>query len=90
MANRAKPCQSATPAPQQPAAFYQLHALLGTVRQLARHEDEICTLLAEIERRGKVSASIERELVALLGNLPVESLHHEVAALSRTLERRAA
>ena len=89
MAKRAKPCQSATSAPDQPAAFYQLHALLGTVRQLARHEDDLCALLADIERRGRLTASTERELSTLLGNLPVDSLLQELAALWRTLERAA-
>lgn len=89
MAKRAKPCQSATPAPDQPAAFYQLHALLGTVRQLARHEDDLCALLADIERRGRLTASTERELSTLLGDLPVDSLLQELAALWRTLERAA-
>lgn len=89
MANRAKPCQSATPAPHQPVAFYQLHALLGTLRQLARHEDDLCALLADVEQRGRLTASAEGELSALLGNLPVDSLLQELAALWRTLERAA-
>ena len=90
MANRAKPCHSATPGPNQPTAFYQLHSLLGTLRQLARHEDELCSLLGELERRGKLGAATGRELERLLHDLPLETLRQEVDALWQTLEERAA
>lgn len=88
----AKPaCHSAQRvASRMPSAYYSLHALLQTLRQFAQHEDQICSLLAEMERTGKVSAQVARELRRLLGDLPLFSLESELESLAESLTPAAA
>jgi hypothetical protein len=85
----AKPCQSTTIARSMPGAYYQLHALLQTLRALASHEDDICALLTEIERTGRISATARRDLSRMLGSLPLHSLHQELDELGDALQPAA-
>ena len=92
MATRKKPCSEATATTQPglPAAYYQVHALLETVRAMQCCEDDLCTLLAEIQRSGKVGAGVRRELLRVLHGMPVMNLHAEMDACFATLEEAAA
>ena len=88
MPNTAKPCQepsTATPRPGLPLAYQHLYALLHTLRALASREDHICTLLADIQRTGKLNASLRRELTNLLHDLPTASLDSEIRAVFSAL-----
>ncbi|HEV2578667.1 MAG TPA: hypothetical protein VGU25_15790 [Acidobacteriaceae bacterium] len=92
MATRKKPCSEGndTVQPGLPAAYYQVHALLETVRTLACCEDDLCALLAEIRRSGKVGAGARRELLKVLHSMPVMNLHAEMDACMDALEEVAA
>ena len=86
-----KPCQAERRiAPRMPSAYYSLHALLQTLRQFAAHEDDICTLLTEMEQTGKVSPKVSRELQKLLSDLPMFSLESELETLADSLTPMAA
>lgn len=92
MATRKKPCTEATVSPQRglPAAYYQLHALLETVRAMQCYEDDLCTLLAEIQRSGKVGAGVRRDLLKVLHGMPVMRLQAEMDSCLDALEEAAA
>jgi hypothetical protein len=91
MATRKKPCTEATSIQRGlPPAYYQAYALLQTLRALASHEDELCALLADIHRSGRLGARARRELTELLHTLPAMSLHAEIEALFSALEEQAA
>jgi hypothetical protein len=92
MKTRKKPCTEAIATAQRglPPAYYQLHALLQTVRALQCCEDDLCTLLGEIQRSGKVGVGLRRELVKMLHSMPVMSLHAELDASLDALEEAAA
>ena len=92
MATRNKPCTEATANVKSglPAAYYQLHALLQTVRELQCCEDDLCALLAQIQRSGKVGAGVRRELLKTLHSMPVMGLHAELDACLEALEEAAA
>jgi hypothetical protein len=89
-ATKDKPCESGIPAAHMPRAYYELHALLGTLRSLASHEDTMCSLLANIERTGKLSASARRDIARLLGDMHVDAFHDEAGALWRSANEQAA
>ena len=74
---------------QLPDAYHQLHSLLDTIRTLAAHEDDICTLLAAIMSTGTLDGGMRRDLTKLLGSLPTECLKQELDALQFILQRRA-
>lgn len=92
MATRKKPCTEATATvrPGLPAAYYQLHSLLETVRSMQCYEDDLCTLLAHIQRSGKVGAGVRRDLLKTLERMPVMRLQAEMDACLDALEEAAA
>jgi hypothetical protein len=92
MAKRKKSCIEATSTARRglPPAYYHLHALLASVRAMQCHEDDLCTLLAHIQRSGKVGAGVRRELVNVLHRMPVMNLHAELDACLDALEEAAA
>ncbi len=90
MPTTAKPCQepaNAASRPGLPPAYHHLYALLHTLRSLATHQDHICTLLADIQRTGKLNATTRRELNGLLHELPTASLNAEVEAVFSAIDR---
>ena len=90
MPTSTKPCQepaASAPRPGLPPTYRHLYTLLHTLRALSSQQDHICTLLAEIQRSGKLSAPVRRELTELLHNLPTVSLESEVQAVFATLDR---
>jgi hypothetical protein len=92
MAKSKKPCAEATAAPRRglPPAYYNLHALLETVRSMQCYEDDLCTLMAEIQRSGRVGAGVRRELINTLQSIPAMRLQAEMDACFEALEEAAA
>ena len=92
MATRKKPCTEMTAPAQRglPPAYYQLHALLETVRSLQCCEDDLCTLLAQIQRSGKVGVTLRRDLLNVLHSMPVMRLHAELDGCLEAVEEAAA
>ncbi len=73
-------------AKKQPAAngvslAHRLDSLLHTMRCIAQHEDELCTLLHDARRSGKVSGKLLRELHTLLDELPAEEYTFDLDAV---------
>ena len=91
MQKNKKACEQEQTEPQRqmPDVYYPLHSLLHTLRELETHEDQICTLLTEIQRSGKMTASLRRDLSALMISFPAASLQQEVHALSAALDEAA-
>lgn len=88
-----KPCNEATTATVQrglPPAYYHLHALLETIRALECHEDELCALIHHIQRSGKLTAALRRDITNLLNNLPAGSLQVEIQAAYSAVDEAAA
>ncbi len=91
MAKSRKACehQEVKPGREMPELYYPLHSLLHTLRELEAHEDQICTLLTELQRSGKLTAGLRRDLSALLTSFPAASLEQEVQAISSALSEAA-
>jgi len=85
VATRAKRGRAEERHPHPPVA-YRLHALLHTIHSIEHHEDELCTLLTEIEREGTVGPEVGRELLALLEGLPLRAFVADLEAARRALE----
>jgi hypothetical protein len=62
-----------------------LHTLLHTVRSISQVEDELCTLLHEVERTGVLSPTAEAELHALLNRLPSHEYGEDLEAVRSLL-----
>ena len=92
MAIRKKPCNETSAATQRglPAPYYQLHALLETVRAMQCYEDDLCSLVAEIRRSGKMGSAVRRDLLKTLHSMPVMRLQAEMEACFDALEEAAA
>ena len=92
MATRKKPCNQANVSTRSglPQAYYRLHALLETVRAMQCCEDDLCTLVAEIRRSGKVGPGMRRDLLKTLQGIPAMSLQAEMDACFEALEEAAA
>lgn len=92
MATRKKPCIEPTVTAKSglPRAYYSVHALLETVRAMQRCEDDLCTLLAEIQRTGKVGAAVRRDLLKTLHSIPAMNFDAEMDACFEALEEAAA
>ena len=84
-AKKVKKPESAASA-QHPQIFYRLHALLGTIRSIERHEDQLCTLLHEVESTGKVEPAVSRELTELLDGMPSSEYLEEMNAVRSELD----
>jgi hypothetical protein len=92
MATRKKPCTEAivTARIGLPPVYYRLHALLESIRSLQSHEDELCTMLAGMQRSGRIGPRLERQIEALLHDLPALRLNAEMDACFAALEEAAA
>lgn len=56
--------------PAEPTLAHRIHALLNTVRHIAHHEDELCTLLHEAEHTAEITPALSRDLKRLLTRMP--------------------
>lgn len=88
MATLTKDCQQETQTarPGLPDVYYHLHSLLHTLRSLEGQQDQLCSLLADIQRSGKVGAATRRDLAAVLHKLPSAAFESELHALWSALE----
>jgi hypothetical protein len=78
------------PASTQPVALAdRLDTLLHTVRCIAQHEDELCTLLHAARKSNRLAKSLASELRAILANLPAEEYAWELRALEEELDAAA-
>ena len=80
--------------PESAAALTdRLETLLHTVRCIAQHEDELCTLLHEARSSGKLSGESAADLRNILEGLPAEEyawqLHAVAIDLDNTLDAAA-
>ena len=92
MAKAKSPCAQATATPRTglPPAYYNLLALLETVRAMQCYEDDLCTILAEIQRTGRVGSGVRRELINTLQSIPALRLQAEMETCFEALEEAAA
>lgn len=65
---------------------HRLDSLLHTMRCIAQHEDELCTLLHDARRAGRISAPLLRELQAVLDELPAEEYTSDLHAVKDLTE----
>ena len=72
-------------APELPAAFHSITALLHTMRCIAQHEDRLCLLRNEIKRARTVGPRLMKELHALLEELPAEEYTSDLQAVEAAL-----
>lgn len=83
-AARKKPAK--TSKPQHPPVFYRVNALLHTIRTIEEHEDQLCTILHEIQNSGTLSKKTGAELRALLEEIPSREYQGDLEALRAALE----
>ena len=74
---------------EQPPVFYRVNSLLHTVRHIARYEDQVCTLLHEIQTSGQLNPTTHEELTVLLGEIPSSEYLDELRALEQALHSPA-
>lgn len=72
------------PRPQSPV-FYRLHALLHTIHAIEQYEDQLCSLMHEIQTSGTVSDVVSEELRELLEQIPSSGYQDEVNAVRQAL-----
>ena len=60
---------------------HRLDALLHTMRCIAQHEDQLCTLLHDARKTGRVTAALRRDLGAILAELPAEEYTEDLHAV---------
>ncbi len=80
--------RTAKPSPASPITI-RLHALLHTVRSIAQAEDELCTLLHDVERTGTLTRDASTELHALLSKLPAHEYIDDLEAVRSSLGAQA-
>ena len=80
----------ASSAHPHPPVAYRLHALLHTMHSIEHREDQLCTLLTEIERAGVLAPAVRRELTMLLEELPSQAFLADLEAARQALAAAAA
>ncbi len=76
--------RTAKPSPAGQITLH-LHTLLHTVRSIALVEDELCTLLHEVERDGALTSEASTELHALLNKMPTHEYTEDLEAVRSSL-----
>ena len=56
------------------------------MRCITQHEDQLCTLLHDARRTGKMNVALRRELQAILAELPAEEYTHDLHAVLEITE----
>jgi hypothetical protein len=69
-----------------PTLAHDLEALLHTIRCIAQHEDELCTLLHEAKRTGRINATLRKDLQAILAKLPAQDYLEDLQTIERELQ----
>ena len=65
---------------------HRLNALLHTMRCITQHEDELCTLLHDARRTGRISTALLRELQSVLQELPSREYLDDLHAVQEAVE----
>ncbi len=65
---------------------HRLDTLLHTMRCITQHEDELCTLLHDACRTGRVSVALRRELRSVLQELPSGDYLDDLHAVQEAVE----
>ena len=77
------------PVPQVPdqvnELVYRINTLLHTMRAIARHEDQLCTVMTEIRTSGLVNETLDQDLRDLLEQMPAHEYLDDVEAVRETL-----
>lgn len=60
---------------------HRLDALLHTMRCIAQHEDQLCTLLHDARKTGRITAALRRDLSVILAELPAEEYTEDLHAV---------
>ena len=71
--------------PQIAEVVYRLNTLLHTMRAIARHEDQICALMTEIQSSARVDQTTDVELRDLLEQMPSHEYLDDVDAVRESL-----
>ncbi len=71
--------------PQINDLIYRINTLLHTMRAIARHEDQLCTLMTEIRTSGLVNETLDQDLRDLLEQMPAHEYLDDVEAVRETL-----
>ncbi len=66
-------------------AYYRLNTFLHTLRVIAGHEDQLCTLLHAMRQEGTASDAMKDELRDLLDEIPSSDYIEELVALRNEL-----
>ena len=69
--------------------FHRIHALLYTVRVIARHEDELCTLLHASRSSDGYDEELNEEVRALLDAMPAHDYEDDLESLRAALPESA-
>ncbi len=64
---------------------HSLNALLHTMRCIAQHEDELCTLLHDARKRTRPTRALLRELASILTELPDEDYVDDLHAVQQMM-----
>lgn len=65
---------------------HRLDTLLHTMRCIAQHEDELCTLLHDARRTGRLNAALLRELRSVLEELPAGEYLDDLHAVQQAIQ----
>ena len=87
--NKAKAAPRKSVAKQPGDLANRLDTLLHTVRCIAQHEDELCTLLHAARKSNRITALLARELRSILAELPAEEYAWELHAVEMELDAAA-
>ena len=64
---------------------HRLHLLIHTVRCIAGHEDQLCTLLHASRKSPRLTAAVRRELGKVLDSMPAHDYLHDLEAVRELL-----
>jgi len=73
---------------EAPRLEHRLQTLLHTVRCIAQHEDELCTLFHAAQFEGAVGDDLAAELHALLDRMPAQEYVHDLEAVREAVPAR--
>lgn len=69
----------------RPTLYQRIDALLHTMRCIHQHEDSLCEFAHDLKSQGKLSATVSKELAALLETLPSHEYMDDLYAVREAL-----
>ena len=73
-----KPSKTSGKDPKVDEVVYRLHTLLHTMRAIERHEEQLCSLMTEIQNAGVVTLEQDEEIRDLLEQMPCHEYGDDV------------